>query len=862
MGVWAPVQYGWGVVYWLTVEGIPVVWIERQTALTLPTGYTQDASLVIDKSSEVGQLVDRETGLGVGYPLTFQLLDTTAVRSWLKKWPLQASLSQSVNWNDAVIYVDDVTGWPAAGTFWLGLERVTYTGTAVGGPGPRFTGCTRGTAGSLAGKHFTGSVGSVVTSLPRWWRGRQVRLYASPVAPSGTMTGAALLDEAEEIWRGTIDHGPDRVAGQWELQAQALDRRLDQTLAVEVTGKVVDQQPRFSVEPGYNFVVRIAGWNAASPPVKLWDFEVICEPFASHASGDLLTPAQQADEIKAAWAAALPLTKNLVSGLFDAGTYLGELLITGFSDSVWIFEVAMQAGAVPNNGVLGNRCFFNFSDSMPPQIQSYPWGVAAGQKYQLNWYSWGDLVAGAFQGTGLTPAPPASGVAVELDSPALGLPTWGKLRVDSAEFTYTKLVQAGTLVFFSGFYDAKQKPIDKSKLKPGATVELIAGAGGDAKDVLRNLLSSSGTGQRGTYDTLDYGRGYGLDGSTAATSAVNNASVEQLAAGPLVSLPVQVALAGKTLAECFGGLLALSQRGVVVRGDDLLGARRQRVALVSTEPGGGNWGTLITDDHLLTTNGDAVVAVRKRDVPNTVRVTVPQGADDQDKFAVQDVPAAAQQGVVAVDYDLPLFGKVSAEQVTQWAIARFVPAQTEQAIELQLVPWLDIDVGDLVRLNITHFAVWQWSTGTPGYLGNGRVLGIKRDLRAGAVTGTILIDGTTQKLSLCPAMRVTSWVGPAGAPTQIVVEQRFYPHVAKTLSQGGGVAWLRHFEAGNGNEAGGGSFRISAATDTGAACELTVGGTSGAPVLSAASWLTLPETANASDYQKNFAHVGDASSWG
>ena len=122
--VYAPVRYGWGVVYWLTVEGVPVVWIEGETVQTLPSGYTQDASLVIDKSSEVGQLVDRESGLGAGFPLTFQLLDTATVRTWLRKWDLQAELAEPVAWNDATIYVDAVAGWPAAGTFWLGLERV------------------------------------------------------------------------------------------------------------------------------------------------------------------------------------------------------------------------------------------------------------------------------------------------------------------------------------------------------------------------------------------------------------------------------------------------------------------------------------------------------------------------------------------------------------------------------------------------------------------------------------------------------------------------------------------------------------------------------------------------------------------
>lgn len=857
--VWAPVQYGWGAVYWLQVEGVPVVWIERETALALPAGYTQDGSLVIDRSSEVGQLVDRESGLGAGFPLTWQLLDTVVARIWFKRASLLASLLQDVAWNDATVHVDDVTGWAAGGgVFWLGLERITYAAT-VGGGDPRFTGCTRGTAGSLASEHREGEVGGVCTDLPRWWRGRQVRLFASPCTPSGTITGASLLAEADEIWRGVLDVGPDRLGGLWELQAQSLDRRLDLRLAAPVTGKVLDTVTRFPVEPSLSFQVHIVGWsNVASPPVKLWEFAISVEPFADEASGDLLTGAEQADAVKAAWVAALPLAIDLVSGLPGAGAYLGPLVALGLKPS-WLWCLALVAGAVPVPGLIAHTIGFN-QEPVPPEkthIINYYTAIVGGMSQWLSWESYGDQINGAF--TPGTPGPVATkfaGVAVELDAPVAVLPQWGVLKIDGKVVNFAKSAVQGSTAFFSKLYTVPGKPF-VAVLKTGAEVELVYTDGGQAADVLRDLLCSSGTGQLGTFDVLPLGQGYGLDGVAAsATSAVEVDSFAKLAQGALVALLVEARFGGATFAEVFGGLLSLGQRGVVTRGDDLSGARRQRLQLVSTEPGGSAWVQSVGDEHLLTTDAEPVEAVRKRDVANTLRLSTPAGS-----VMVQDLAAAAHQGEVAREVAVPFFGKVTAEQASEWALSLFIPAQTEQAIEVRLVPWLDLDVGDLVKLVLTHHAIWQWSTGTPGYDGFGRVLGIKRELKSGAVTATILIDGGPVKRGLCPAMQVTTWAGPAGAPTTITVPRRFYAHAVQALSLLSPMRLL-HFEAGRGTEGAGGAYTVNAAVDTGSACVLTVAAVLGGAVLSTSSWLTLPETATASDYQAAFCHEGDGSVWG
>lgn len=864
MTVFAPLQYGWSVVYWLTVEGIPVVWTERATTLTLPTGFAaQDAALVIDKSAEVGGLVDRETGLGTGFSLSFGLLDTATVRTWFRKWSRQASITAAVAWNDATIDVDDTTGWdPAGGVFWLGLERVEYAGVTPSS----FTGCNRGTAGTLASEHRPDSIGGTATDLPRWWRGRQVRLYASPVAPSGTMTGTALADEADEVWRGTLDTGPERDGAIWELGAQSLDRRMDLPLAAELTGRVVDSLPRFPVYPSQSFDLHLAGYNANAAAVKQWEFLIEVYPFASFAAGDLKSGSEQATAIQAAFAAALAGAKNFQTGAFDATSYFSSLHATAAAlAGSWNWEIVLKAAAVPTGGRIASKVSFNGVDTPASETTVTVMGKApvAGQHLSLHWGSNGNHLVATFH-PGMVNIPAPVGVTVEFDAPPSStLPTFGQVRIgDNFEAFYDSALVVGSLAFLGGLWIPPGSPGAGYVPTSGASVKILFSAGGAGPDVMRRLLSSSGTGQRGTYDSLGFGNGYGLDGTTGALSAVETGSFDALSAGPMTVLPVSVVTPGASFAECFGGLLALSQRAVVTRADDLLGARRQRLQLVSTEPGGSSWSVLITDEHVLSTSTDPVKLVRKADVPNIIRVSAPMGSDAPDRFAVQDVPAVAYQGAIEVEYDLPLVGKLTAEQVSQWALARFIPAQNEQVVELRLVPWLDVERGDLVRLELTHFAIWQWSTGTPGYTGQGRVLGAQRDLALGALVLSVLIDGTGSKASLCPAMEVSAWTGPAAAPTTIDVPRRFYAHLWQTLQTAGtGRFGLVHFEAGLGNEAGGGTLVVTNVADTGAVARLYFLSSAGV-TLSSASWLTLPTLANGSDYQDAFAHVDDSTRWG
>ena len=66
--VWAPLQYGWGHLYWLTIEGVPVAFSQATSSKTAPTDFpTEDPTLVLADSARVGAVVDRDRGVAAGF---------------------------------------------------------------------------------------------------------------------------------------------------------------------------------------------------------------------------------------------------------------------------------------------------------------------------------------------------------------------------------------------------------------------------------------------------------------------------------------------------------------------------------------------------------------------------------------------------------------------------------------------------------------------------------------------------------------------------------------------------------------------------------------------------------------------------
>lgn len=865
MSVWDPIKYGFNVCYWLTVEGIPVVWIERETTLTLPTSYAQDASLVIDKSSKIGQLVDRATGIGRGFPLTWQLLDTATTRQWLQQPSAISALSTDIAYNAATIPVESSADFDASGAAWIGIERIEYTGKTVSPD--TLTGATRGTAGSTALAAYAGQLGGQVSNKPRWWRGRQVRLYAAPIDPAGYFTGTTLEDSSEEIWRGYVNDGPNRSDANWQIDALALDRKLDNPLQDSISGTVLEFGIRYPVYQSQTISLHIAGWDASGPS-KSWEFWIQFAPFSGLPNGALIGPEAAAKALQDAWNNALPNVVNVVGGATDATTYLGSLGYTKVGAN-YFWRLEIKANALPSgqSGVLAWRPWFANQQTTINGVWA-PGASAATPTTIPLWLTNGDHVNGYFLpiggGATFNPGLLAPSIIVKTDVAVASIPTAGTVIIDGKPLHYSKSETSNDIIKLAALKTGDSTPVPQGAQLIGKSVEIATETSGTPKSAMLTILESSGTGQLGANDTAGFGFGYALDGNAAtANSAIETGSFSTLAQGPLSeTINTRAGYGGKSFADVFGGLLSLAQRGVVIKSTDGgLYDNRQRLALVSTERGSSLYTRVITDADLLTTQSAPAKTIRKQLATNIVRVKTPIDSENPDIITIQDVGAVMQQGAKVSEHALPLAGKIAVglETIKTWAKAKLQSDQLLQAIELKVAPWVNVEIGDSIRLQTTHHAVWTWATGNAGYTGAARVLGIARKLDNTETTLTLLLEGGLSVSGLSPAAPVLAYDDPIN-PTYVDVPRRYFAHFNQTVELQSPFK-LIHYVPGDGNEGSGGDLDFDAVTDTGAVCRLTVNAIN-AVTLTAQSYLTLPIQIDATDYQNAFAHTDDGTFWG
>ena len=869
MSFWDTTRYGFSPVYWLTVSGIPVVWAERATGLALPTGFTiEDAGLVIDDSAEVGvEQIDRQRGVAASLSLGFKLLDTSTLRDWLRRWSYQAVLTADLAPTGLTITVGSTTGWPAgwpvADELHLGIERITYTGTTA----TTFTGCTRAQSGSLAYRHVTGTTAQFVTDRPKYWLGREVILWASPTDPAGFVTGATLDTDARHVWRGRITDGPQRERDGFRFEAQSLDRILDNSLVASISGQVVDTSAQYVVQSGWTATVVLAALTNAG--AEVWRYDLVMSPFKNDTDGDLMSGQKMRDRIVAEWDSAVTTAAagaDLSSWKWQVETpQFFRAYATVVFDAL-IFKI--------------NRWVFidgkEWADDLDPY---YPGGMPAGFNgaVKLPWMA-GDnptkLVA--FPGTGAPVA--VSSVTLLLDSGAASdVPATGKVKLD---------VNGATVVYSYSYSGSSQGQVYLAGLVPvaagksavgftpaqlqGASAEILFDDAGTFPDMMLRTLYSSGTSglRSATYDTLKRGQGYGLEEDQIAEDSFSETSA------PLAVLLGTADHAGRTFAELFGGALGLFRRAVVARPDVSQARMPQQLHLVDTAPFGAGYTTTITDDDLLSDEGDPVLSVRRADSPNQVTVIRPLAGtkDAADRWSFGDHASADASGRREVEYTVPAQDR-AALWLAAWSAAgtHLAADETTQAIELRVPPWVDAEVGDLVQLELTHPSLWTWSSSPAavGYTGIGRVLGRRMSLKSTQVTLLLLIDGAVKISALSPAARVLAFAGAAGNPTSIDVDYKYYKHFAAALVAAGVNIWVYHYQPGQ-VETVTQKHEISAAAIVVVLavsyCRLTVDSTSGGHTLVVAdrSTLTLPTTSGGdlTTYQATFAHVDDDTQWG
>jgi len=860
MGAWDAVRYGWGVVYWLTIEGIPVVFAERALGLTLPTGYeAEDGSLVIDDSSEIGSEVDRRRGVSAGLSLGFRLLDTPTLRGYIAAPSLTATLSLDVNATQNLIDVVSTAGWPNAGRFWLGHELISYTGKTA----TRFTGCARSIVG-LAYKHTTSSVGNVATDKPRWWRGRMVTLYATPVDPTGKASGATLATDAVTVWRGKVSDGPVRGMSWWDFQADALERVLDRPLAAKFTGKVVPVAKTYLVDVGLGMEFSAVARTVTG--ATSWQYSFNFKPFAGQTAGTYLSGEEMRQLITTAWSAAV--TAANATAKLGAMSWLATSVkvqhnwkttktYTGFAPGV-------QFSADANVWKL--TYYLHWMGSLSSEIENETEGIfgtnglPAGVLY-FQWLGADNPLQSAYS------AGPSS-LTVALDSGLDALvPTKGTLRVvpqtDNASPTlidYSNRTLGPAGVIFSQLHPHGQPSAylqSPGEQFAGASVEILFADEGNSDGCALRLLHSSGTGLRSAaWDALSEGQGYGLDDDYVD----DDSFTALLGSGACGQLGVRISAAESSFADLFGGLLALSRMAIASRQVN----GELKLAVVRTDAIGADYWTTITDADLLSISDQPVQPQPRLTPLNRITVSrVPYTTDGEgaeDKAIFSDIPAILALGEEGLDAAVPCVDNTQlVEYAYPLAMTTFASDQTAQAVTLWVPPWIDAEVGDLVKLNLTHPALWDYMANAPGYVGVGRVLGRTMEPRTMRVKLTVLINSSIKTYSLAPSARVFGWGGAANNPTTIDIGPEYLSRFQAALT--GGWCWLWHYKPGQ-SEGSATKLAVSTAALVAGNTRLTVINWSGGTLsLGEGSRIAFPWTTDANDYQKQFTHNGDLSVW-
>lgn len=846
---WTPMQYGWSHNLHLRIEGLEYIPIEKASGLTLPSGYSDELAILdIGDSAAVGADVDRDAGIGTGFPLTFKLLDDTDIAGWFTRATARTQLTQDETSSANPLNVADETDFTGS-VGHIGKERFTYTGNAAG----QITGVTRGTVG-YAYPHKLDKRG-VVSDVPLQWRGRHVELWASPIDPAGFMPGSTLEGEGEIIWRGFLSRPPKRDPGGdgWVFEALPLDRVLTLPLAAEVTGTVRDTEHRVRVEPSMTCGMWISGRNAANAEQFNGGAGIFIawQPFDARSSGDLITASEAIADIVSTFNTA-------VTTYGHGGDLVGLTAVPFTSPATKLdFTRSFALRYQNNNNVKRLQARgFAFGQDWPDRDLYLGGGVTTSDVLNC-WYCGPDVLTVNPVGV-----QPPSSLAVELDEGvASDVPTSGHVKIGDVAYSYANTDTAGALLLLTGLQvvnGAKAPPIGELV---GETVTLLQDDGPrHAFDLaLRALHSSGETNLRdSSYDKLDGQAGYGLP-----TAMVNQGSIiNVLGSGFLGSIKWTATYGGRSLQDVLGGMLALSRRALVMFQSRENGeSNAAKIGAIHTAVAGGNYTATITNADLLA--DVAVIETIGEDTPPTVIIVEPRitGGLPVDRIVVNG-PDAATVPPRVLEIDLPIADRIEVKTAAGgWATSRFLSEDTAYVLEIKVGPWIDVRAGDSALLSgLTWPGAWDYATGQEGFTGLGVCVGRRTRVTDGFTVLTMLVGGQTLSRQLCPAVAVDTWAGTAANPTTIDVDEDYTDIFAQALAEDGQLRLL-HYEPGSGSEVAGEAYTISAVTRTGGVCRLTVGSIIGGATLTALSHLTWPETANAQAFQKRFAHDADGGRW-
>ena len=714
------VQSGYQVVYGLESEGIPYLFGEREMWTTRGAAasprnaddFTMSYALVLDEGTAFSVECDREKGVASGRAVEFvfcrqQLADEGLGAAIFARPTLRANLTSTISDPaDDTLDVDSASGWDATGLLYVGRECVRYTSTTA----TQFGGCIRGVAG-YPHYHTANTTGGYrqCTDTPVFWRGRLVTAWAHLCGPDGRFLGQRWCAHGEwcrQEWRGYVRDAPRPAAGGMVLTCLPLVRLPAQEVGAEISGRML---PDWIVsEP--SDVVTVTGGSTISIPGR-----------AVGGSSGIVSLSSWA-QVAAAQASS-DLSEDVTIKI------QGESLHFVFSDVAPFGDIY----------VLSAHAWF-----LEPGVYVTPESAAGSGTsvdIPLTWSTRTAPLSGVWVVAEMDPSADASEADVGTSGMLLLEGRTGKrlCRYDEVRRTSDRTLMAFRtrgvaldtwLPTPSGAWSDEWNP-----WRDEVTVRVIGGAAGTWREALETILTSSGTGARGSRDTLPIGFGLGLPASWTRAGADVGQQIIALSSGRA------------SASDLLCGWLALRRECLVQRRQD---DGAVTLDVVSTDVIDDPDATTLTDADVLMDGHEAPELI---EAPNHVRVTSSDLVFDAPLVVVRDAVRAQAEGVRAIDVKAPGMRR---ETALELGGEMLLLGDGQAAVRLRLPPWVEVQVGDAVEVTSAHPSLWSWSTGSyaPASV-LGRVVTWSRQAWGQDQEITALLAGHAQeRINLCPCARV------------------------------------------------------------------------------------------------------------
>ena len=784
-------QRGYGTFYAVKIESIPWIFTEGPVPYRVdyadspgvPSGYIgQSASFLIVDKTTIDQELNRESAVARGKSLplvlSWDVLEADGILDDLFRRPAYfTTLTADVAAADTTINVVSTSSFDSAGQFYIGRELVKYSGKT----GTSFTGCSRGYLGYTYkfDKDAPGSHG-MITPTPHSWRGRFVTIYEHLVSPEGRILDSVWTEGTyqRELWKGYVTTPPVPSQLGMQIEAANLVRITGQEIGSTVTATTVGS---IGVAEGW---LDLPVYVAAGASLEF----IICmnEEDCYDKLRSVMAPLVEEGATDGDWPTLPPGVMSIRQYLEAACQQLFDDYPeddgTGTSSPSPPLSIGISE-AITNPYLTGDLSIkVNFGYNFPNT-----WWIRAQPPGNVYWqsdptipiidengmyFNYDDITVGDSESNITTeaplfqPVPPYlvvkdiegdtaidfvladSGMAVVEAGDNSEVIRWDdKITADylGNDLSPVALLHVSERMVGAQFSSVEQLP---ANFFESGTLEVVSGAIGTLDGVAETLLESSGTGTRGSKDTLPLGFGLGIPEAWIDLDATGGS--------PLPTEDVPLLASGRSSwEEMFSGWYQLSGWCLALRRDTSNVLQLQRADVVPSEvistTVAGYLGTALSKSDVIV-GGTKVPRIIV--APNQVIIDTTAGPYESAQYTYNAVGRIQSEGVYSTELAVP-GGR--AEILSAAVLSIMSRGQGQSCIRFAVAPWVDIQVGDPISVTVAHPLLFQWSDGTrqPSNIA-GRCVGWSFNMKTGEQTLTILMDGLMATgVHLCPVETVS-----------------------------------------------------------------------------------------------------------